>query len=690
MLAAAKALFVLTVGGGLWQGRQGAERQGRAREAVDAALAQIPGLRREGRWPEAEAVLAQGRSRLDEAGSDDLRRRLARAGADLRLAAALERIRLTPSIEASRLDYRGMADAYARTFEDAGLDVRGDEGAVAARIGASELRPQLVMALDHWAYVADALEDRPSMARLLRLARRAAADPQWGDRFRDPALWEDDAALRHLAEESEQRLAGAAAESGPPTPLLTLLAKKLGQQDGKADPLLRAAQERRPDDFWLNYALGEALRERKPAEAVGFYRAALATRPTVAAVHLEVGAALGRLGQGDEAIRACRKAVELEPMQDQYHYFLGMCLQDEGRLDEAVAEYRRVIELDPKWSGSHHQLGMCWKAMGRLDEAIAEFRRAIELDPEGTPAHSGLGMCWQAMGRLDEAMAEYRRAIQLDSKLAVAHHTLGMCLQARDELDQAMAEYRRAIQIDSKLAVSHHALGECLQARDEAQPRRSPNSAAPLELEPKPGIWHESLVEAACSGRPLRRGPHRRPPRPRRDPGRGVWPTGLAGEVAAVRADARPRHPAAGAPPGEGAARRGRIAGVGPLVPGLRPAACRRRPVRRSLRRPTGPGRRPGQRPSLRRRPRRRPRRQRELKRRRGSASQAAGLRPGRRSDWLRADWTWGQTARRQVAGLGAHDLAGEARPGRRPGPGDAGEVARRRAPGVATPLGGH
>src|SRR5262249_29124066 len=159
-------------------------------------------------------------------------------------------------------DYRGMAEAYASAFERAGLDVRGDEEALAARIGASDLRPQLVMALDHWAYVADALGDRPSMARLLGLAQRVDPDPRGGDPFRAPALWRDDEALRRLAAETQQRLAGEASEDGPPTPLVVLLAKKLGQKDGQAEPLLRAAQGRHPEDFWLNFALGEALRER--------------------------------------------------------------------------------------------------------------------------------------------------------------------------------------------------------------------------------------------------------------------------------------------------------------------------------------------------------------------------------------------------------------------------------------------
>jgi tetratricopeptide (TPR) repeat protein len=279
----------------------------------------------QGRWPEAEAVLTQARSRLDEAASNGLRRRLAQAEADLKLAAALERIRLTPAIDGSRFDYRGMAEAYEQAFKKAGLDVWAGEVTVVAQIRDSELRPQLVMALDHWAYVADELADRQAMTRLLDLARHADPDPVWGDRFRKPALWENQEALRRLAAEAQERLAKDAPDSGPPTPLGTLLAKKLGQEDNLAEPLLRAAQARHPEDFWLNYALGEALRENKPAEAVGFYRAALATRPTVAQVHTEIGMALLRLGQVDEAIRACRKATELEPTAARYHHHLGLC-----------------------------------------------------------------------------------------------------------------------------------------------------------------------------------------------------------------------------------------------------------------------------------------------------------------------------------------------------------------------------
>ncbi len=225
---------------------------------------------------------------------------------------------------------------------------------------------------------------------------------------------------------------------------MALLAKKLGQQDEQAEPLLRAAQGQHPEDFWLNYALGEALRERKPAEAVGFYRAALAMRPTAAEVHLEVSVALERQGQVDEAIRACRKALELEPTDGRYHYYLGSCLRARGRLDEAMAEFRRAIELDPTGAPAHYGLGVCLYVQRRLDEAMAEYRRAIQLDPGGSPAHCSLGMCCQDKGQLDEAMAEYRRAIELDPKAAIFWGRLifsvaALCVEGRPRSGRSIA-----------------------------------------------------------------------------------------------------------------------------------------------------------------------------------------------------------------------------------------------------------
>ena len=68
-------------------------------------------------------------------------------------------------------------------------------------------QPDLVIALDHWAFGADVLGDDRLRARLL--ARSPAADPEsgWGNRLREPALWRNPARLHSLAIEVQERLA---------------------------------------------------------------------------------------------------------------------------------------------------------------------------------------------------------------------------------------------------------------------------------------------------------------------------------------------------------------------------------------------------------------------------------------------------------------------------------------------------
>jgi tetratricopeptide (TPR) repeat protein len=87
----------LSIGGALWVQQQRLERriegelrQGRARLAIEDALGHQEDLRQRGLWEDAKVMLARAESRLDDAGSDELRRRLARAQAELDKAMSAE------------------------------------------------------------------------------------------------------------------------------------------------------------------------------------------------------------------------------------------------------------------------------------------------------------------------------------------------------------------------------------------------------------------------------------------------------------------------------------------------------------------------------------------------------------------------------------------------------------------------
>jgi tetratricopeptide (TPR) repeat protein len=464
----AAVLALVTVGavGGLWVQRQGAERAAaaaRQREAVETALDKVGALEQQGRWAEARTVLEQTRDRLGEAGPEDLRQRVEQASAELALVDRLEAIRLKRStLVEGRFDTRGAEGAYASAFREAGLGDEGEEAAtVAARVRDSAVRDHLVAALDDWAAVTN---DGKRRAWLLEVARGADPDA-WRDRFRDPQVWRDRAGLESLAKElldDKKQLARQTRQ------LLEALGVALASTQADAVPLLTAAQACHPDDFWLNFELGNALyAAKKWDEAVSFYRGAVAARPSAVAVHNNLGISLREKQQLDAAIQEYRTAIALDSKFAMPRNNLGNALVDKQQLDAAIQEYRTAITLDRKSATPHNGLGNALYAKKQLDRAIQEYRTAIAFDPKYAQPHNGLGNALADKQQLDAAIQEYRTAIDLDPKYAAPHNNLGNVLRDQQQLDAAIQEYRTAIALDPKYAAPHNGLGSALADKQQ-------------------------------------------------------------------------------------------------------------------------------------------------------------------------------------------------------------------------------
>jgi tetratricopeptide (TPR) repeat protein len=406
---------------------------------------------------------------------------------------ALDRIRLkAATIVEGKFDQASADRAYAALFRERGLAVEGeDPGAVADWVRASALRSQLVAALDDWAV---ATRDSARRGWLLEVARQVEPSA-WGDRFRDPAVWGKRAALEQLARDAN------VAELSPQ--LLAALGWAMLGTGADPVPLLTAAQECHPADFWLNLLLGKALSvQSKRGEAAEFYRAALAVRPETGDAYNDLAIALHDKGRLDDAIQACRKAIALDPKDALPHTNLGRTLEAKGRLDEAIEEYRKAVALAPKDAVPHYNLGIALQRKRLPDEAIEEYRRAIALDPKHPGAHGNLGHALKDKGRLDEAIEEYHKVIALAPKDAKAHGNLGHALKDKDRLDDAIREYRKAIELDPKEATAHYNLGIALKAKglpDEAieEYRKA------IDLNPKLAEAHSNLGGALLGkGRP--------------------------------------------------------------------------------------------------------------------------------------------------------------------------------------------
>jgi serine/threonine-protein kinase len=402
--AALVVMAVLSGLGGWWLQRQVAEQ----RRAGVTALDRAAELRQEERWKEERAVLDQARTQLGGWGQADLRQRLEQARADLDLVDRLDAIRLNKAtIVEGKLDLSGTDQEYAAVFQELGLATEGEEAQrVADRVRASGVRDQIVAALDDWANAAGG--ERRTW--LLDITRRA--DPDEGrDLLRDPQAWPDREAMKQLLADGKVKV------SELTVPLLSRVAGTLSGPEGGGVELLKQAQRLRPNDFWINLALGVALYSAgKPAQAVGYYRAALVLRPRTATLHLTLGTFLGSAGQVDDAVAECRRAVELDQNYAMARLSLGAALANKGQVDDALAELRRAIDLGIRSATAHRMIGAILWGKNQLDGACTELRLALELEPDNAAGHRDLGMILMERGQLPAALFQFGKAAELERK----------------------------------------------------------------------------------------------------------------------------------------------------------------------------------------------------------------------------------------------------------------------------------
>jgi tetratricopeptide (TPR) repeat protein len=276
---------------------------------------------------------------------------------------------------------------------------------VAARARQSAVRADIVAALDEWASITP---DRGRQAWLLAVAREADPDPV-RDSLRQPEMWQNSAELTRLVQDPR------VAEYSPH--LATALGRVAREHDGDAVPLLTAAQAHFPQDFWLTFELGWALYDaRRWAEALGYFRAALALRPDTSATHNGLGTALRNMGRLDEAIGHFQQAIRLDPKHVWARANLGDALRIKGRLDEAIGHLEQALRLNPRSAVAHNNLGLALYAQGRRDAAIDSYNQALGIDPSSPVIHLNLARELHDMGRLDEAMGHFEEALRLDPK----------------------------------------------------------------------------------------------------------------------------------------------------------------------------------------------------------------------------------------------------------------------------------
>lgn len=451
-----------------------------ARDNVPEALAAVK---------RAEALLAGG------GGSEAVRELVGRWRTDLSMVSRLDEIRLLQAElrEGGWFHYGGADPAYAEAFKLYDIDLASlDPADAVKRVRASAIREHLVVALDDWVWVKPRA-DVAGRERILAVVRQADPDG-WRNRFRDPGLRGNRKALEALADRPE--VADLSATS------VVLLGRALQNVGAipKSLTVLTAAQERHPNDFWLNIEVGGVLLWKmnppRAQRAAQYFRAALALRPNNAGVYCNLAGALRHSpDELDQAITAYRKAISLRPDYPDAHKALAEIFQKQGNPAEAIALYRDAVRASPNYYRAHSDLAVALHKDGQIDEAIVEFEEAIRLNGSDAVVHHNLAAVLAERGPLDEAIAEHRKAIALKPDFLAAQRDLGIVLHNNGQIDEAIVEHRKAIELRPRDAGGHNNLGVSLREQGQAAESIAEFRQA-VALNPKFGRAHFNLALA--------------------------------------------------------------------------------------------------------------------------------------------------------------------------------------------------
>ncbi len=274
-------------------------------------------------------ALERAKGRLDNFDSPELSRLLQQGEDDLKFVARLVKIRM----EIAAGGGLGASAEYERAFQEAGYCAVGDDpAAVAERVKQSNVKQALIDALDDWALCADYCLYDEQEAWVLDVTRKADPDPGgWRDRLRDPRV-------RKSKNELVALMQLAKIDTTPVT-LLVALAGLVNERGGDAKSFLVKAQQRHPDDLWVNWFLAHI--DRDLPEAMRYYQAALAIRPDTPYLLSSMGVVLRYGKRPDEALFYADKAVKLEPDNSIFRGLKAACLVDLERLDEALEEVKK-------------------------------------------------------------------------------------------------------------------------------------------------------------------------------------------------------------------------------------------------------------------------------------------------------------------------------------------------------------
>ena len=210
-------------------------------------------------------------------------------------------------------------------------------------------------------------------------------------------------------------------------------------------------------------------------ESAVAWNAFLKAHPASAEAYAHLGFLNARQERYAQAIAFYRKALALSPEMPGLRLNLGLSLFKSGQLKAATDTFARLLRSNPPSSPEAQRvtalMGMAYFGLGAYREGVPYLKQAAAADPRSLELRLALVQSCLGSRQLQCALDVYHEILQLNAESAEADLVAGELLDEMKDEPGAIEQFRGAVRINPTFPNAHFALGYMLwklQRYDEA------------------------------------------------------------------------------------------------------------------------------------------------------------------------------------------------------------------------------
>ena len=263
------------------------------------------------------------------------------------------------------------------------------------------------------------------------------------------------------------------------------------------------------------------------AEAIKYYRRAMALNPAMPGLRLNLGIAFFKAGDYQQAIQELEPLLKAQPDNQQLAILIGMSHYGLKQFDKAtpllktasgqdpqnttllltlahscllssqypcvVDSYHRLIDLNAESAEADMLVGEALDEMNDPEGAVRELRAAVAANPKAPNAHFGLGYLLWKKGQYPDAAEQFQKELENDPRHVQALLYLADAKMQMNQMDDAQSRLEEIEKIDPDIAMQHLDLGIVYADSGRKEDARAQFKTA-IKLSPKNVNAHYRLA----------------------------------------------------------------------------------------------------------------------------------------------------------------------------------------------------